>query len=292
MHCSPSPQVKFIRRLPFGRSTALRLWNRAMRLRSRPIVAQTYFGAQMMCEPKDIVQATIAHFGVWEPEISSVMEQVVRPGDVVVDMGANVGYYSLLMSKLVGTSGQVVAIEALARLARQIETHAAMNRANNIRVVNVAAAAERGRIMMFEAPVTNVGASTTCAERGFAPAGEVDALPLTEILSGDEMKRLSLLKCDIEGAEPPIIAQLLDHLDWFGDRLSVQVETNPGKDWPILFDRFKTAGFSAYQFPNDIACHWRDLLAGHEGKGWKQVTSLPGGQTDLLFTRCRLRPFL
>ncbi|MES2904543.1 MAG: FkbM family methyltransferase [Pseudomonadota bacterium] len=289
MHNRLSPAVKAISHLPIGRSAALRVWNRVLWAAPKPRTVPTYFGARMICDPRDIIQSTITHFGVWEPEISQVMEQVAAEGDLVVDMGANIGYYSLLLSKLVGPSGTVVAIEAMPHLAKRVEEHAHMNGANNIRVVNAAAAAARGRLMMYQAPDTNSGASTSIAAKGYTEAGEVEALPLTDILTADECRRLTLLKCDIEGAEVPVMGHLLDNLDRFNERLSVQVETSPGAEWSGLFTRFIAAGYRAYQFPTEIAEAWTNLLAGRDGQGWKEVASLPDGVSDVLFTKAELR---
>lgn len=289
MHCRLSPAVNVIRHLPIGRATALRLWNRVLWLGPKDNTTSTYFGAKVICDPRDIIQATITHFGVWEPEISQALEQLVCEGDLVVDMGANIGYYSLLLSKLVGPSGHVVAIEALPHLAERVQAHASMNGANNIRVVNAAAAAERGRLIMYAAPSTNTGASTTLAARGYPKSGEVDALPLTDILSLEECKRLTFLKCDIEGAEVPVMNQLLDNVSLFSDRLSVQVEASSGEDWTRLFRRFTETGFRAYEFPSQIAECWNQLLEGHDSVNWREVTSLPDGVSDLLFTKSNLR---
>jgi hypothetical protein len=61
-----------------------------------PYRVKTYFGATMVCDPKDFVQHTVLHFGVWEPNTSAVIERLLTPGDVCVDVGANVGYDTLL----------------------------------------------------------------------------------------------------------------------------------------------------------------------------------------------------
>jgi protein-L-isoaspartate O-methyltransferase len=54
----------------------------------------------------------IFHFGIWEPEISYLTIELLDEGDVYVDVGANIGYDTLLASSLVGSSGKVVSIEA------------------------------------------------------------------------------------------------------------------------------------------------------------------------------------
>src|SRR5689334_12301296 len=71
---------------------------RAMRQRS-----VSFQGFTIELDPEDSMQLSV--FGCYEPEQTALVESVVRPGDVVVDLGAHIGYYTLLFSKLVGDQG-------------------------------------------------------------------------------------------------------------------------------------------------------------------------------------------
>ena len=63
----------------------------------------------------------------WEPQVGKVLHQQLATGGVFVDVGANIGYFSLLASSLVGESGKVVAFEPLPQLVNQIRRSAAEN---------------------------------------------------------------------------------------------------------------------------------------------------------------------
>jgi len=283
----PSLPIRIIRRLPFGRKLALRLYNRLlMHLAPRHRV-RTYFGAEIDCDVRDMIQATIIHFRAWEPTTSAILSRLVEPGDLVVDVGANIGYYSLLFAKLVGPDGHVIAIEALPKLAQVLALNLERNGASNVRVVNVAAAGEPGEVVLYEAPRTNIGMTTTRADRGFPAATTVQALPLDRILTADEAKRTRLIKIDIEGAEPPVVERLLDTLDLYSAELAVAVETNPleNPQWSELFDRFRAAGFRAYDLGNDY--DWVKLMSGVDARP-RPIDALPRTQADLLFTRAEL----
>jgi len=276
--------VSLIKRLPAGRDTALRLWNRVVRLRG-PQEVITYFGAKIICNARDIIQASIAHFGIWEPSVSRAFERFVMPGSVVVDAGANIGYYTLLAAKLVGPDGTVVAIEALPRLAAEVAMNASINGFTNVRVVNVALSDQPGELLLYEAPSTNVGMTTTKADRGFAATTVAKALPLTDVLSADELRRVSFLKCDIEGAEGPVMNQLLDGLALLSPDLVIVVEASDTKEWDSLFERFRNEGFHAYQLYNELNTMWSDLLHDKAPQDWKSVSTKPKGQVDLLLSR-------
>src|ERR1700726_3197509 len=73
--------------------------------------ATTYFGARIACDEVDFIQCMISRFGVWEPDVSHVIERNLGRGEVFIDIGANIGYDSLLAASLVGDAGAVVAVE-------------------------------------------------------------------------------------------------------------------------------------------------------------------------------------
>ena len=91
-------------------------------------------------------------FGIWEPNLTNFVQQRLRVGDTFVDVGANLGYYSLLASKLVGALGHVVAIEASPAIAAHLTKNLHLNNATNVRVVNAAAADRAGTLALYRGP--------------------------------------------------------------------------------------------------------------------------------------------
>jgi len=281
-----SAPARLIASLPFARGTALRVWYRIQRLRGETMV-WTAFGARMRCDARDIIQASIVHFGVWEPAATRAFDKMIESGDVVVDLGANIGYFSLLFAKKVGPRGEVIAVEALPRLAERVRLHAALNDFDNITVINAAVAAKPMTLTMFEAPGSNSGASTIRSDRGFPISCVVEGLPLTQLLSPDQQRRTTLIKCDIEGAELPVMHHLLDNLANFPALRVVAVEANRTEEpnWPALFDRFVAAGFRILLLPADIRDTWRHLLDGETESDPNEIYELPARTSDLLIVR-------
>ena len=265
-----SVAISLIRRLPLGKDLVLRIWNRVVRV-GGPRWARTYFGAEMLCDPRDIIQASILHFGVWEPALSRLLERTIRPGDVVADLGANVGYFSLLAAHC---GADVVAVEALALTASKLSANVARNK-SRVRIVNAAVSDHRGTIQMFAAPAGNIGMSTSREDSGYPSAGEVQALTLLDILTPEERRRLAFVKCDIEGAEVPVVRHLLENLAEFGRLLCFEVEVSPNEEWKALFNQFIEAGFQAFLVPNNLATSWHELLYGVQDIEVRPVSSLP-----------------
>lgn len=278
------------------RKSLMGIYNWLLCKLSRVYVAQTYFGARMLCNPNDYIQKKILNFGVWEPDISHVIENTLSDGDVFVDIGANVGYDTLLASWRVGSTGRVIAIEACGRTFKLMKNNIELNKSGtinigNIRAVRVAVSDHVGKVNLFEVDALNIGAATTLSSRGGKVIESVDARPLHEILSAEELARLRLIKLDVEGAEPAILLKLISLPEVYPHTIEIIVEASPTDDpvaWGEVFDNMTAAGFSAWEIANYYDSDW--YLRWLKPTPLKRVDTLPTRQQDLLFTR-RSRPF-
>lgn len=219
--------------------------------RGRSVPCRTAFGALIPCRLSDIIQRKIAYFGVWEPHLTHYIRRALAPGDVLIDVGANIGYYSLLASGLVGAAGKVVAIEASPRIFAMLSHNIQVNRATNIRAVNKAAAARQGFLPVFAAPSGNIGHTSTLPLAGNVFEATIEALPLAEMLSTEEMARARLIKIDIEGAEGPVIRSFLETIKFYGAACELAVEVSPDSQWVLT--EMERHGFHAYQIANDYS---------------------------------------
>ncbi len=280
----PSLPVALIARMPLGGNLALRLYNRALMHLWPKHQATTYFGATMRCDVRDLIQATLIHFRAWEPNVSRTLEGLIQPGDTVLDIGANIGYYTLLFAQKVGAAGKVIAIEAHPRFASITQDHVRLNGHDNVRLMNVAVSDRPGQVTLYEGPSTNIGSTTLRRESGFTPSAVVKALPIMDILEPEEVGRISLIKIDIEGAEIPVLGDLLDSIDRFPRRLAMAVEANVQDDerWRDMFARFTQLGFEAFDMKNDY--DWGHMLRDQPSE-LERIDQLPDRVTEILFRR-------
>ena len=96
-------------------------------------------------DPADYaVGHTVARTGSYEPEVSATLREVLPPGATFVDIGANIGWFSLLAASLVGPTGRVIAIEPNPRNVALLRQSAKDNGFDNIDVVTVALGERRG----------------------------------------------------------------------------------------------------------------------------------------------------
>lgn len=247
----------------------------------------TYFGATLRCDPADTIQRMILLFEVWEPGVSKLIEDNLMPGEVFVDIGANVGYDSMLAAERVGETGTVVALEASPRTYDVLQRNLIRNPrlSKSIRTANVAVSDRPGTLDLYEFGRKNIGATTTLASRRGTRCGSVESARLGDVLTAEETSRVRLIKMDVEGAEPVILSDILDHLDDYPDNMDFIIEANPEDD-PVrfrdVFERLQDAGFTAWaidnRYGNDWYLRWRQSCP-------TRLHTAPRTRRDLLLTR-------
>lgn len=223
----------------------------------RKFRASTVFGSKIQGNTSDFLQRVLYYFGIWEPHLTHWLTKRLHPGDTFVDLGANIGYYSLLASRLVDSSGTVISIEASPRIFEQLQANLALNDARNVRAINVAVAESRKVVSLFRGPEQNIGATTLLESAGFEFDSNVEAAPLSEILHPDEIRRLRIVKIDIEGTELPALQGMIPLIRSARSDLEIVVEVEPqrlgqqGKTPEDLVALLSDLGFHPYHIQND-----------------------------------------
>jgi FkbM family methyltransferase len=275
--------VGAIKRMPIGSLFFFRAYNYTLKRISTEYTTMTVFGARMKCRIDDLVPRMIFYFGFWEPNNTAVISDMLKPGDVFLDVGANIGYYTLLGSSCVGANGQVISVEAAPDIFNLLKENVQMNSCRNVRLVNLAAAENPGTIEVFGGSRWNRGATTTVPSNYATVEAVVQSAPIDEVLTESERSRLALIKIDIEGGELGVLRRLLKTLDWYSHRLSVLAEmgTVSGGSRNELFDEMLRSGFRAYAIENEYDIGW--YLRWRRPTPPQPITRLPDVQCDVLF---------
>jgi FkbM family methyltransferase len=127
--------------------------------------------------------------GVYERELARQIGRAVRPGMVCYDCGANVGYFTLLFSRLVGGRGHVFSFEPLPENAAHIQRHILVNRCSNVTVLELALADYSGK----------AGFSVSGSTSKIEAEGEIEVACAT--LDSLGLPAPDVVKVDVEGAE-------------------------------------------------------------------------------------------
>jgi FkbM family methyltransferase len=170
-------------------------------------VVETVEGFRLHLDPLDhAIGYSLSLSGSYEPEVTATVKALLRPGSTFVDVGANIGWYSLLAAGLVGPTGRVVAVEPNPANVALLEAGAKDNGLTNITALTMAVAdapgvlaletdGSNGRIIPVPGPPAQpVRASYVVA-----------AQSLDSVLAQCQVSRVHLVKLDVEGAEPLVL---------------------------------------------------------------------------------------
>jgi FkbM family methyltransferase len=207
----------------------------------------TFFGATFRCNSRDFIQRRIRFFGVYEHNLSFYMISRLHAGGVLIDIGANAGYFSVLGSKLVGEQGKVISVEADPNNYSLLNENLRLNNCENVEAMNVAATEDRCVVSIRSMDAFNSGRSTIVLQNLEGAIG-TPGLPFSDIVK-TELSRINFIKVDIEGSEGPVLKQILDLLNEMPNDLIVATEVSPSSAWCI--DAFKRAGFRAFAISNN-----------------------------------------
>jgi FkbM family methyltransferase len=245
-----------------------------------PRVVRTRHGFRIQVDPGDWLGRHVFVTGDYEPETSRLIAELLPPGGTMIDVGANIGFFSLLAARCVGTSGKVIAFEPLPVTRRHLERNLQLNGMAQVVVRGEAVCDRPGEdITFYEGPRDHRGISSCRPIERASRVHRVRAGRLDDLLPAD--RRVDLIKIDVEGAECQALdgmARLLrrDHPD-------VIVEVT---------DRYlRDLGHSAEALCSRLRGHGYEMYAiGHGGlvpiAG--DLSALPGQFNALFTARSRL----
>ena len=194
------------------------------------------------------------------------LPQLVKQGDKVIDIGANLGYYTCPLADLVGEGGRVYAVEPVPVIFSVLKRNVGKRR--NVELLNYALGEQERTIEMANDSVASAGYFGT--GRNFVSEGELskDAVRFTaQMKRGSElfggMEKIDFIKCDIEGYERVVLPELRPLIEKFHP--TVLVETD-GESRQQMIKMFTELGYSAYM-----------LVGG------KEVTLDPESDKDIIF---------
>jgi FkbM family methyltransferase len=247
-------------------------------------------GSRMFVRTDDLVGRVIAISGVWEPNLTALFKSALAPGDVCIDVGAHIGYYTLLAARVVGPGGHVYAFEPSPSNNRALRRNIALNKLPNVTALDVAAGAETRRATLYEGPATNSGQATlnaAFAAKSAAPLHEttVEVAPVASLVPEEEWDRTRVIKIDVEWEELDVLRGLQPVFDR-GRPLSVFLEWTPRRAAPSAADDLRRVceaqGFAVYRVGGGYSL---ERLFPDRVEQAVRVSDIPEEQTDLLLRR-------
>ena len=231
----------------------------------------------MRLRPNSTVAFRIGVFGIWEPEVTKIIRRRITPSSVCVDVGANVGYYSLLMANA-APKGQIFAIEPSPEILAELSENITLNGLTNVTVVPFGAS-DKEEVLSFDLLDNNRGSSRFTDTDGQV---KIPLRALIDLIPADCHARVEIMKIDVEGMESRVLAHLVDHLALFPNLHSILIELRIDDTVRRLLDRLGQAGFKAEVLANEYSSFF---YADRKPRFPQEYTSLPDGMYDFALTR-------
>lgn len=201
-----------------------------------------------------------------EPSTTALFKEVVKEGDVVVDLGANIGYFTLLAAKLVGKSGKVYSFEPEPKNYNYLLKNIELNGYGNITAVQKSVSNGYARVKLYICPY-DTGHHTINQTEGITAYNpdfkynkinfiEVETIALDDFFKGMSHS-IDVIKMDVEGAEPLALSGM-DKVIKKNKKLKMFVEF-----FPLLI---KKMGFSPREFIRGLLEDYQFLMfiIGHD----------------------------
>ncbi|MGE0735339.1 MAG: FkbM family methyltransferase [Alphaproteobacteria bacterium] len=149
------------------------------------------------------VGRALRDYGEYSESEMAFLRQVLRPGDGVVEVGANVGAHTVPLAQHVGSAGRVVAVEAQRVVFQTLCANVALNSLVNVDAVHAAAGAAAGTLLIPDIDYSREGNFGGVSVDKFEQGRKVRVAALDEIV---DLKRVKLVKIDVEGMEFEVLA--------------------------------------------------------------------------------------
>lgn len=198
----------------------------------------------MMFYERDMyIGRSLKHYGEFCPSEGQVYRQILRPGQTVVDAGANIGCFTLLFANAVGPGGVVHAFEPQRVLHQMLCGNVAMNGHQNVVAHRAGLSDQVGEAQV---PPISYGGDTNLGGLALAQEGRGEPVPLMPIDALD-LAGCALIKADVQGMEGALLdgakSTIARH------RPTLSIENDLRDQSPALIERLLALDYAAYWWP-------------------------------------------
>lgn len=182
---------------------------------------RTRFGDLFWLNDYSCIDQSIVQTGLWEPRATEVVRAIVKKGHVVLDVGANIGYFTVILSKLVGPEGKVYAFEPATKYYEILKRNLEENEISNCEVFKLGLSDRKQTVGIFE----DEASATIHVPEGM-PLGNretISVVALSDFVREHRVKKIDFIKMDVDGHEPLIFQGAWDTLEQYNPVILTEV---------------------------------------------------------------------
>lgn len=245
------------------------------------LLAKTEYGLKIYLDSNDIsLTPHIALEGRWESWISNLFQSKIIPGNTVLDIGSNCGFYTLLASKQVGNQGRVIAFDANPRMVELLNKSIPVNGFLNITKAHNYAVSDKSDKLNFKILRKFQGSSSFDLDSDYiVSVGDAyDQIEVQAIVLDDFLQdaKVDVIKIDIEGAE-------FSALKGANNLLKKNKNIKIFMEWPASSNGVKQEdkrrflqymgdmGFKFYDIMNDSSLVRAEIESLINESGWREL---------------------
>jgi FkbM family methyltransferase len=210
------------------------------------------------------IQSYMYFIGEFERHETRKFIHSIRSDDVVIDLGANIGYFSLIASKYIGSKGHVFAFEASPKVYELLCKNCSLSN-KNISPFNLAVADQEGTLK-FNLPQNPQEQGSGSLSKNNMGDIEVESLSIDRFAQTEKITRLDLIKMDIEGAEIKALLGMKEVISKYKPKILFEFSPSRYEDSEI------TEFESLVKLMKDLRYKFSSLTRNGE---WKEITFFP-----------------
>jgi FkbM family methyltransferase len=228
-----------------------RVWNKV----TAPVLTTWLDGLNVYAYPGNEISRSVFVTGYYEPNEFFLLAQVFRPGMVFVDVGANMGLYTIFAARKIGDRGTVLAIEPSTREYGRLLKNVQANSLSNVRMVRKAVSDSLSDVDLLVAEDRWSGHNTLGAFTYGTPLATKETVRterLDDIVLREGLSRVDVVKLDVEGSELLALKGAVGILERFHPVLLLEVSDralcHQGCNSAQIWDFCRQRGYQIFAF--------------------------------------------
>lgn len=209
-------------------------------------VAITNDGVKFICLSENQIERSILETGYWEPLETNAVKKIVQPGWVVFDVGANIGYYTLMLSKLVGENGQVHGFEPTSYAYDRLQRNVFLN--PDLALVNMTIS-NKGLSSKSGTKIESLESRFSARLLAHDKKEHIEFITLDDYVSLLGLGRVDFIKVDVDGYDYDVILGgtgiLKEHRPIIMAEICNRVLKERGKDVTSYLKLYLECGYSS-----------------------------------------------
>jgi len=203
----------------------------------------------------DWIQENLFFINEYEAGEMKLMKRFLKPGDVFIDIGANIGLHTLFASAIVSNRGMVFSFEPFSENYNLLQHNISLNNASNVVAERIAVSDLKQQIdIRYDTSHANSGMASAYLP-GFSQYETVDSISLDEYLFYHQIERVNFIKIDIEGGEYPALSGMRETLKKFNPIILLEINKEILSFTPYaekdIIDFLKSMGYTSGGLTDD-----------------------------------------